>query len=66
MKSKTHKSLSKRLRVTKNGKMMKRYGGQNHFNARDTGAQTSKKRRDDKFSESFRVHVKKLMPYSKA
>lgn len=66
MKAKTHKALAKRIRVTKTGKMMKRYGGQDHFNSRDTGGQTSKKRRDDQMSESYRVHVKKLMPYSKA
>ena len=66
MKAKTHKSLSKRVRVTKSGKIMKRYGGQDHFNSRDSGSQTSKKRRDDQMSESYRTHVKKLMPYSKA
>ncbi len=66
MKMKTHKSLSKRLKITRTGKMMKRYGGQDHFNARDNGKKVSKKRRDDRFSESFRQHVKKLMPYSKA
>ncbi len=31
---KTNKSYSKRLRVTKNGKLMARKPGQNHFNAK--------------------------------
>ncbi len=33
---KTNKSYSKRLRVTRNGKIVARKGGQNHFNARDS------------------------------
>jgi ribosomal protein L35 len=66
MKAKTHKSLAKRIKVTKNGKMLKRYGGQDHFNARESGNTVAKKRRDDQFSESFRVHVKRLMPYAGA
>ena len=32
MKLKTHKSVSKRVRVTKNGKVIKRKNGQGHFN----------------------------------
>jgi ribosomal protein L35 len=31
---KTNKSYSKRLRVTRNGKIVARKGGQDHFNAR--------------------------------
>ncbi|MBI4121139.1 MAG: 50S ribosomal protein L35 [Parcubacteria group bacterium] len=31
---KTNKSYTKRLKVTKNGKMLARRGGQNHFRAR--------------------------------
>lgn len=33
---KTNKSLSKRLRVTRTGKILARYGGQNHFNAKQS------------------------------
>jgi len=32
---KTNKSYSKRLRVTKNGKILARKPGQNHFNAKE-------------------------------
>jgi ribosomal protein L35 len=32
---KTNKSFSKRLKVTKNGKIIARATGQNHFNARE-------------------------------
>ena len=33
---KTNKSFSKRLRVTKNGKVLARAPGQNHFNAKES------------------------------
>jgi len=35
---KTNKSYSKRLKVTKTGKIIARKSGQNHFNAKQTGA----------------------------
>jgi len=34
---KTNKSYSKRLKVTKNGKIVARKPGQNHFNAKKSG-----------------------------
>ncbi len=33
---KTNKSYSKRLKVTKNGKIVGRKAGQNHFNAKES------------------------------
>ena len=33
---KTNKSLTKRVRFTKNGKMLVRRSGQNHFNAKES------------------------------
>jgi len=41
---KTNKSYMKRLRVTRNGKIMARVKGQNHFNARANGAKRRAKR----------------------
>ncbi len=35
---KTNKSYSKRLRITKNGKILSRKTGQDHFNAKKTGS----------------------------
>jgi ribosomal protein L35 len=32
---KTNKSFTKRLRITKNGKILMRKAGQNHFNAKE-------------------------------
>lgn len=36
---KTNKSYAKRLRVTKNGKIIARKPGQNHFNAKASGTE---------------------------
>lgn len=42
---KTNKSFKKRLKITKNGKIVARRKGQNHYNAKDSGATTIAKRR---------------------
>ena len=41
---KTNKSYTKRIRVTKKGKLVARKGGQDHFNARDNRKTRTKKR----------------------
>lgn len=41
---KTNKSFSKRLKQTKNGKLIARRPGHDHFNARETGIQRLSKR----------------------
>ncbi|MDQ3018292.1 MAG: 50S ribosomal protein L35 [bacterium] len=45
-KSKTHQGASKRLRITKTGKIMHRVSGQDHYNSREMGKTTKNKRRD--------------------
>lgn len=42
---KTNKSYTKRIRVTRNGKLMVRAKGQNHFNAKQSGVKRNAKRR---------------------
>ena len=42
---KTNKSFAKRLKVTKNGKIIGRKAGQNHFNAKESGSQKQNKKR---------------------
>ena len=42
---KSNKSYSKRLRVTKKGKVIARVPGQNHFNARENGTGRMARRR---------------------
>lgn len=65
MKQKTQKSVSKRIAVTKTGKIMKKRGGQDHFNTRDAGKKVRNKRRDDQLSKSNRKLVKDMMPHSR-
>lgn len=62
MKLKTHKTVSKRIRITKTGKLLKRHGGQDHFNTRDRGTITRKKRRDQSVSAVYEKNIKNLMP----
>ncbi len=44
---KTNKSFQKRIKLTRNGKILTRRKGQNHYNAKDSGVQTLAKRRTD-------------------
>jgi ribosomal protein L35 len=53
---KTNKSYSKRLKVTKNGKVKTRAKGQNHFNAKESGNVTRAKRK----LSNFVISAKKL------
>ncbi len=46
---KTNKSYSKRLRVTKKGKIVSRAPGHNHFNAKSSGGEIRRKGRADSF-----------------
>ena len=44
-KMKTNKSFAKRIKITKNGKLLTRSAGQNHFNSKESRrAQLAKKR----------------------
>lgn len=42
---KTNKSFTKRLKVTKNGKILGRKAGQNHFNAKENRSKQQNKKR---------------------
>ena len=42
---KTNKSYSKRIKVTKNGKLVARKTKQNHFNSKESGSAHMKKKR---------------------
>lgn len=59
-KIKTHKAIAKRFKVNKKGKVLKRYCGQDHFNTRDKGKITRKKRRDTEMSKSYSKTIKQL------
>ena len=59
-KAKTVKAFVKRFLVTKKGNVIKRYCGQDHFNARNPGKITRKKRRDTLLSPTLCKTVKVL------
>ena len=52
---KTNKSYTKRIRVTKTGKLVARKPGQNHFNAKASSATRMSKRRAVSLTLSARV-----------
>ncbi len=58
---KTNKSYTKRIRVTKNGKLMARKPGQNHFNAKASGSTRSGKRRAVELTLTAKV-VRRFLP----
>ena len=57
---KTHNAMSKRFKVTKKGKVLKRAAGQDHFNARESGNTTRGKRRDKQQHPAYAKTIKKL------
>jgi ribosomal protein L35 len=58
---KTNKSYTKRIRVTKNGKLVARRPGQNHFNARQTGQQRLRRKRTQILTLSKRI-TRRFLP----
>jgi large subunit ribosomal protein L35 len=58
---KTHKAISKRVKLTKTGKLLKRKAGQDHFNSRESGRVKRNKRRDLSVSASYVKNLKQLM-----
>ncbi|HKM40853.1 MAG: large ribosomal subunit protein bL35 [Patescibacteria group bacterium] len=62
-KIKTHKATVKRITKTAKGKVRHRKAGQDHFNAKESGNATRKKRRDLEMSSTLTKTVNKLTPY---
>ena len=60
-KQKTRKCVSKRFKITKTGKVLKRKAGQGHFNSRESGKVTRKKRRDVEMSKTLHKSIKELI-----
>lgn len=62
---KTNKSYTKRIKVTKNGKLVARKPGQNHFNARQSGQQRLRRKRTQLLTLPKRV-TRRFLPKSGA
>lgn len=63
-KAKTHKSIAKRIKITKSGKMKKLKSGQGHFNSREASKVTRQKRTQNDLSQAHEKNIKTLLPYS--
>ncbi len=59
---KTHKATAKRFRVTKNGKIIKRTAGQNHFNSRENGKVGRNKKSDTVMSTTLNRVIQVTLP----
>lgn len=58
---KTTKSYAKRLKVTKNGKIIARKPGQNHFNAKESSSSQMNKNRSQHFKMSNKEKARFLV-----
>lgn len=63
-KLKTIQTAAKRFKVTKNKKVIKKRTGQDHFNARESGKTTRKKRRASQINKVYYKSVRSFIPYS--
>lgn len=64
MKLKTKKTVAKRIQITATGKLLKRKGGQDHFNSRESGKVSRNKRRDISVSKRYVRNLMSLMPHA--
>ncbi|MFT5036752.1 MAG: ribosomal protein L35 [Candidatus Azotimanducaceae bacterium] len=58
---KTNKSYTKRIKVTKNGKLVARKPGQNHFNARASGRSRLNRKRTQLLNLTKRI-TRRFLP----
>jgi ribosomal protein L35 len=64
-KLKTRKALIKKIKVTKNRKVLRRTAGQNHYNSKETGSVGRKKKNDLRLFKADEQNVLKALPYLK-
>ena len=63
-KMKTRKSVAKRVRITAQKKVMRRDVGQDHFNARESGKITRRKRSDEEILDMDAKNILRNLPYN--
>lgn len=59
---KSNRSLAKRIKITGTGKVFKRKPGQNHFNAKNTGAEGLAKRGTKESPLEYHKQFQSLLP----
>jgi ribosomal protein L35 len=63
-KQKTVKAVAKRVKLTKNKKVLKKTCGQDHFNSREPGKVTRNKRRLQGVGKANVKNIKSLIPHA--
>jgi large subunit ribosomal protein L35 len=63
-KMKTKKSVIKKVKITKNGKVIRRATGQNHYNSKETGAEGRAKKKDKRMFRADEKNIVAALPYS--
>ena len=63
-KLKTIKAVAKRFKITKNKKVLKKQAGQDHYNSREPGKVTRKKRRVTAMSSAFSRNIQRFLPHA--
>jgi len=63
MKLKTRKSITKRFKITKTGKVLRRATGLDHYRAKKSGEKIRESRKWIKVSEVEAKKIKKLLKY---
>jgi len=58
---KTKKALTKRFKLTKNGKVMRKVSGQDHLRNKKSGKQIRQKRRQVELSKQLAKKIKKYL-----
>jgi len=61
---KTRKSIKKRFKITKNGKVLRRATGQNHFRSKKNGDYKRKKRKWVEVTGPLAKKIKKALKYA--
>jgi len=64
-KLKTHKAAAKKVKLTKNKKVLRRKSGQNHYNSKETGGKGREKKGDIRlFKTDEANYLKRGLPYA--
>jgi large subunit ribosomal protein L35 len=63
-KIKTKKSVIKKVKITKNKKVLRRSTGQNHGNAKEAGDVTRSKRKDKRMFKADEKNIVAALPYA--
>jgi ribosomal protein L35 len=61
---KTKKSVSKKVKITKNKKVLRRTTGQNHYNSKENGAEGRAKKKDQRMFRADEKNIVAALPYS--